>query len=66
MNEKTITLRLPADLLEKADALVPIVGAYEDFQAVRVSRSTVIRLALMRGLDALADEFGAPKRRRSK
>jgi hypothetical protein len=57
MNEKAITLRLPADLLERADELVPIVAAYEDFQAMRVSRSTVLRLALLRGLAALEHEF---------
>lgn len=72
MNEKAITLRLPTDLLEQADALVPIIGAYEDFQAVRVTRSTVIRMALMRGIAALGEDFGdkAPtskgRRRRGK
>jgi len=57
-NEEAITLRLPAELLEQADALVPIIGATGDFQAMRVSRSTVIRLALIRGVAALRDEFG--------
>jgi len=60
MNEKAITLRLPADLLEQADALVPTIQAHGDFQAVRVTRSTVIRLAMMRGIAALTEEFGEP------
>jgi len=72
MNESTITLRLPTELLEQADALVSTIQGYQDFQAVRVTRSTVIRLALMRGIEVLAGEFGTPgpaakaKRRRGK
>lgn len=58
MNEKLITVRLPEDLLAQADELVPIIGAAGDFAATRVTRSTVIRLALMRGIVALRDEFG--------
>ena len=58
MNEKLIALRLPEDLLDQVDQLVPILGTAGDFQATRVSRSTVARLALLRGLLALQEEFG--------
>lgn len=58
MNEKTVTLRLPEELLDEARALVPIIGAAGDLAATRVTLSTVIRLALIRGLAALQEEFG--------
>ena len=58
MNEKLFTLRLPQDLLDQADQLVPVIGAAGDFQAMRVTLSTVVRLALFRGLAALQEEFG--------
>lgn len=60
MNEKTVTLRLPEELLDEARALVPIIGASGDFAAVRVTLSTVIRLALRRGIATLREEFDAP------
>lgn len=66
MNEKLITLRLPEDLLDRADRLVPTVGAAGDLAAVRVSRSTVIRLALLRGLAALEQEFGGGAKKKRK
>jgi hypothetical protein len=63
MNETTITLRLPMDLLEKADALVPKVAGHGDLQAVRITRSTVLRLALLRGIETLEREYGAKSKR---
>lgn len=54
--------RLPADLLQRADDLVPLLAARPDLAGYgRVSRSAVVRIALARGLDALAAEL-APKR----
>jgi hypothetical protein len=67
MNEKAITLRLPADLLAQADALVDVIADHGEYRVMRVTRSTVLRLALLRGIEALTEEFARrPKRRRSK
>jgi len=58
MSEKPTTLRLPQDLLDQADRLARVIGSTGDFATVRVTRSSVIRLALLRGFDALREEFG--------
>ncbi len=58
MNEKLITVRLPAELLDRADELVPVLQEIEDFSVMRMTRSTVIRLALVRGLAVLEEDYG--------
>ncbi len=58
MNEKLVTVRLPADLLDRADELVPVLQEIEDFSVMRMTRSTVIRLALVRGLAVLEEDYG--------
>ena len=57
MNEKLITVRLPADLLDRVDELVPVLQEIEDFSVMRMTRSTVIRLALVRGLAVLEEDY---------
>lgn len=50
-------VRIPTDLLERADALIPVVRADRDLGSLaagRVSRAAVVRLALVEGLDVLA------------
>ena len=63
------TLRLPRSLVDRADALIDRLA--EDEEALllgRVSRSIVLRLAVLRGLENLeaqADNVGAKKSGRS-
>lgn len=55
-----VTLRLPKSLLQRADALIPTLRANSDIFVVgRLSRSVVLRLAVLRGLEAM--ETAAPK-----
>lgn len=55
-------LRLPPDLVEWADRLVPLVAADPKMAAVgRVTRSSVLRLALVKGLESLEWQYSAPK-----
>lgn len=65
-NEEPIgtQVRLPGDLLARAEALRAAVRATmpELLAAGAVSRSTVIRLALIRGLDALERDCNADAR----
>lgn len=70
MTMGTLTFRPPADLVARADALVPVLEADPETRVHgRVSRSTVLRLALLRGLASLEVEHGqrppspAPQRR---
>jgi hypothetical protein len=53
-NSVIVTLRLPKALLQRADELVPKLRDNDEMMAMgRVSRSTVLRLAVLRGLEAL-------------
>jgi hypothetical protein len=49
-----VTLRLPKALLERADALVPVMRDSDQMMVVgRFSRSIVLRLAVLKGLAEL-------------
>jgi hypothetical protein len=49
-----VTLRLPKALLQRADALIPTLRSNSDIFVVgRLSRSVVLRLAVLRGLEAM-------------
>jgi hypothetical protein len=55
-----VTLRLPKSLLQRADALIPTLRSNGDIFVVgRLSRSVVLRLAVLRGLEAM--ESAVPK-----
>ncbi|MET0388022.1 MAG: hypothetical protein ABW321_18765 [Polyangiales bacterium] len=55
-----VTLRLPKSLLQRADALIPTLRSNSDIFVVgRLSRSVVLRLAVLRGLEAM--ETSSPK-----
>lgn len=61
-NEEQVALRLPADLVERADALVNRVADDPQLAGLgRVTRSSVLRLALAKGLDVL-DQETKPRR----
>jgi hypothetical protein len=53
----TIQLRLPASLIDQADALIEVLSRDRDLSAAgRITRATVLRLAVARGLEDLAHE----------
>jgi len=53
-----LSIRVPVDLVKRATRLTPKVGRDPAVTTVgRVTRSTVIKLALRRGLDALEAEY---------
>ena len=66
INDAATQLRLPAEALARAEALIPALEAEPMLQAVGrgVSRSSVLRLAVLRGLDSLEKEYGKPRRRK--
>jgi len=60
-SETPVTIRMPADLLAQADELVDALKADPTLAAVtggRMSRSAVLRLAVVRGLEALKAQYG--------
>ena len=55
----TVQLRLPVALIEQADALIEVLSRDRDLSAAgRITRATVLRLAVARGLENLAQEYG--------
>ena len=64
--DQTITLRIAKaeEITERADALLPQIEALPEYRAVRISRSVVLRLALMRGLEELEREHKSKSKRR--
>lgn len=52
-NEVQISLRMPKDVIKRADRLLPRLQQVPEFSAGRQSRAAVLRLALLRGLDEL-------------
>ena len=57
-NERQVSIRLPSDVVDRAEALVPALSRLPAHAAFRVERATVLKLALMRGLELLEREHG--------
>lgn len=57
-NDRQLMLRLPEDLLERADALVEPMSREPEMRLFRMSRSAVMRIALQRGLEVLEERYG--------
>ncbi|MDD9942058.1 MAG: hypothetical protein OXU20_13520 [Myxococcales bacterium] len=62
-----VTLRLPETLVARADALIPRLRDDDQMIMVgRVSRSNVLRWAVLKGLEALEREHPQPAKTKSK
>jgi hypothetical protein len=56
--EKPTQLRLPRDLLERAEALVPVLADDPEVRALgRLTKTAVLRLAVLHGLEALEKRY---------
>ena len=61
INDRQTSLRLPTDLLDRAEALVAAVKADPQYRYVpRMGSAFVLRLAIEAGLDALEARYEAP------
>ena len=57
--EKPTQLRLPREALERAETLIPLLAQHPEFRALgRLSRATVLRLAVLHGLEVLEQRAG--------
>jgi hypothetical protein len=55
----TVQLRLPTSLIDQADTLIEVLSRDRDLSAAgRITRATVLRLAVARGLESLANQYG--------
>jgi hypothetical protein len=55
-----VTIRVPRALLKRADALVPSVRDGDVVVIGRLSRSVILRLALVRGLQVMEGNASTP------
>jgi predicted DNA-binding protein len=61
-NEEQVSIRLPVELLARAEKLAPQIATAPGMAAFRVTRAAVLRMALERGLLLLEKEQGKRKR----
>lgn len=59
--EVQVSIRLPKELLERAEGLVEVLRKNPDNVLLGLTRATVLRLAILRGLDALEAEKGGKR-----
>ena len=68
--ETPTTVRLTPAVLKRADALARVLQRHPEASMWgRISRSTVLRLAVVRGLEVLESEYGVsrkPRRRQTR
>lgn len=57
--DRPVTIRLPAELLARVEALEPKLQEGTHLRAVNVTRAVVLRLALLEGLDVLEQQAAA-------
>jgi len=66
VHEAQFSIRMPADFVERADRLAEVIARAPESAAFGISRATVLRMALARGLDALEREHGSTARRKGR
>jgi hypothetical protein len=56
VNDKLTAIRLPQDAVDRAGKLAKILARRPQYGGMRMTGSAVLRLALLRGLDAMETE----------
>lgn len=56
-NDEQVTVRMPGGTWDRAEALVQHLADRPEFRAARLTRSMVLRMALLEGLDALEARY---------
>ena len=56
--DEQISIRVPEGTQDRAEALIPALDGEAEFRAFRCTKSAILRLAIMRGLDLLESEHG--------
>jgi len=64
-NEEQVSIRLPTDLLDRAEKLAQQFARDPSHASVyRVSRAAALRMALLRGVEALEADLAAKRKRK--
>ena len=56
MPDNPIALRLPPELLKRADKMVKKLSKDPDFMNIRTSRNYVLKMAVLRGLEVMEED----------
>ena len=56
-NDVQISMRLPRELVERAEALVALVAQDPTYAGWRVTKAAVLRLALIEGVERLEERY---------
>ena len=59
-------IRLSQEELDQVDGMVTILAETPDFRGLKLSRSEVLRMALARGMDQLVEQYGEPRKARTR
>jgi len=62
--EEQVSIRVPEGTQARAEALVPALNEAPEFKVLRCTKSAILRLAILRGLEALEAEHLPGGRRR--
>lgn len=52
-NDVQVTIRIPTEAIDRADELVAALGKQPEFRYLRVTRTGLLRQALLEGLDRM-------------
>lgn len=63
MTAKDVMVRVDSESAQRADKLLKEMAKKPDFKAFQISRAAVLRIAMLRGLESLEEEF-LPQRSR--
>jgi hypothetical protein len=56
VNDRQVVVRVPADTVDRAERVASILTRRPEYAGMRVTWTTVLRLAMLRGLDGLEAE----------
>jgi hypothetical protein len=57
-NDRQVVLRVPAEIWTRAVKLAKLLARRPEYVGMRVTASTAIRFAILKGLDAMESERG--------
>ncbi len=58
-HEVQVSVRLPADVPERAERLAEQLAGLPEFRPFRMTRAAVLRMAMLEGLRAMEERYGA-------
>lgn len=60
-NEVQVSIRLPRELVARADTIASTMSKLAEYEMIGVTKATVLRLAIVRGLQVLEGQYSKTK-----